>query len=318
MSDLVDYAKSELDLAFPPETRDNMQEFINNNILEIVKVFSDQGHSGMSASYVISKLTRLLKFKPLTPLTGEDSEWRDTYGNHQQNIRYSSVFREDKDNNKAYDIDAKVFSDDNGKSWYTNINSRAHITFPYMPPDKPEYVLVNKNEEENTMNSSFEKSTGTTKPGMCSPWVEYVNKVIALFGQDPMITFNWNEEEMLLSLKVRGFAKGSAIAELLPKTKKFGNVELRTEVTIIPENGRDRSEMINDAFCGNPIYDGVVDPQGVNPRPFIFFMFKPEVVQYYNDNLATPSGFTSTLYEELAREIIGSSGSERFCTSPKE
>lgn len=61
---LVEYTENEL--ARIPKDEDGMQDLINRNILEIVKAFSEQGHSGFSASYVLSKLERLLRFKPIS------------------------------------------------------------------------------------------------------------------------------------------------------------------------------------------------------------------------------------------------------------
>ena len=70
----VEYTESELTRI--PKDEDGMQDLVNRNILEIIKAFSEQGHSGLSASYVLSKLERLLQFKPISPLTGADDEWR--------------------------------------------------------------------------------------------------------------------------------------------------------------------------------------------------------------------------------------------------
>lgn len=66
---MIEYAKRELELIGKDE--DGMQELMNKNILEIVEIFSKQGHSGFSAGYALNVLERLLKYKPLTPLTGE-------------------------------------------------------------------------------------------------------------------------------------------------------------------------------------------------------------------------------------------------------
>ena len=77
---LVEYTESELTRI--PKDEDGMQDLVNRNILEIVKAFSEQGHSGLSASYVLSKLERLLRFKPISPLTGADDEWTEV---HSQN-----------------------------------------------------------------------------------------------------------------------------------------------------------------------------------------------------------------------------------------
>lgn len=44
---LVEYTESEL--ARIPKDEDGMQDLVNRDILEIVKAFSEQGHSGFSA-----------------------------------------------------------------------------------------------------------------------------------------------------------------------------------------------------------------------------------------------------------------------------
>ena len=75
---MVDYAKSELnritDKCTDKDSKE-MQEMINNDIIEIIEVFSKQGHSGFSANYAISILTKLLSGKPISVLTGEYDEW---------------------------------------------------------------------------------------------------------------------------------------------------------------------------------------------------------------------------------------------------
>jgi hypothetical protein len=106
----------------------------------MIEVFSDEGHSGFSANYAVAILQKLLKFEPLSPLTGEDSEWNliSEKENLYQNKRCSHVFRE---NGKAYDINGKVFVQENGSA-YTSRDSRVDVTFPYTP--KTEYVKVSE------------------------------------------------------------------------------------------------------------------------------------------------------------------------------
>jgi len=151
MSNLVEWAKSELDRLVKDD--DELQKAINKDILEIVEKFSEQGHSGFSASYALSIIKRLLDWKPITPLTGEESEWNDVPSyddgsNTQQNKRCSAVFRKNFDNSTAYYIDGKVFSDDGGKTWFTSRDSRVPVTFPYVVPEKPERIIL-----ENTGQS---------------------------------------------------------------------------------------------------------------------------------------------------------------------
>lgn len=121
-----------------------MQRKMNDCVIEVMEVIEKQGHSGTTVSYLSHVLDRVIKRKPLTPLTGEDSEWQDTGFNdeQEQNRRCPTVFRYYKDNKTAYDIHGKVFSDDGGKVWYTSKESTIEITFPYSPPDEPEKILL--------------------------------------------------------------------------------------------------------------------------------------------------------------------------------
>ena len=150
MSNLVKHAERELDL-LGMTGGDEYESAMRKHILHMVKEFADEGHSGFSAPYAIKILTKLMDFKPLTPLTGEDSEWNDvaSYGDgttmHWQNNRHSSVFK-DADGS-CYDIDGKVFWEwfidlETGqaiKIYYTARDSRVPVTFPYTVPDKPIY-----------------------------------------------------------------------------------------------------------------------------------------------------------------------------------
>ncbi|NBP02672.1 MAG: hypothetical protein EBU90_21645 [Proteobacteria bacterium] len=139
---LVQHAERELELLGGQD--DEMQSMMNKHILHMVKEFADEGHSGFSASYALFILTRLLDYKPIKPLTGEDDEWFD-HGHTKQNKRCSSVFK-DTDGN-CYDINGRVFwewyrDEETGqavKTYYTSYESRLPVTFPYDVPDSPVY-----------------------------------------------------------------------------------------------------------------------------------------------------------------------------------
>lgn len=139
--------------------KDEMQEDICNHVLKLLELFADEGHSGYSADYAMNLFTRLAKFEPIAPLTGEDWEWDDishlSGRTHYQNKRMSSVF---KDDTGVWQIDGRVFwewyKNDAGeviRTYYTSKNSSTPVIFPYNPPDKPEYVFVPTEEypEEN-------------------------------------------------------------------------------------------------------------------------------------------------------------------------
>ena len=150
---------------------DEMQGMICEHVLELLKVFADEGHSGSTAPYTVNLFKKLAMFEPIAPLTGKDDEWiKHDYGVEPsyQNKRRSSVFKDA--NGEAYDIDGKVFwewckrpldEDEEGypgekifKSYYTCRESRVPVTFPYTVPDKPiyEYRYSNAEPQQPTQN----------------------------------------------------------------------------------------------------------------------------------------------------------------------
>lgn len=144
---LVEYAQNELDrIGLTADSEDEMNRMMRAHILHMVNEFAEEGHSGFSASYALSILQKVLAFEPLTPLTGDDSEWIDraemSGEPHWQNKRCSRVFKEA--DGSCYDINGRVFREPNG-SCYTSRDSRVAVTFPYTP--KTEYVDVPAEQE---------------------------------------------------------------------------------------------------------------------------------------------------------------------------
>jgi hypothetical protein len=93
-------------------------------MIEVMEKFFSQWNSGGAVSVAAPILARLIAGKPLTPLTGEDSEWMihdfDNTGIYAQNIRCTSVMKTTKDG-PAFDVDLGDASE------------KVTITFPYMP-----------------------------------------------------------------------------------------------------------------------------------------------------------------------------------------
>ena len=139
---LLQHAKNELDaIGMKEDSEDDMNGAMRKHILHMVEEFSQEGHSGFSAVYAANLLSKLLKYEPLSPITGEDSEWADVSDcsgyTLYQNKRASNVF---KDENGSYDVNGKVFYDihknedgEEYKSHYTSKDSRVPVTFPYTP-----------------------------------------------------------------------------------------------------------------------------------------------------------------------------------------
>ena len=146
-SPLAKFAKEELERIgmYPGEGGYNGS--VATAIYDLIKLFSEQDHTGFTASYTIGAFYKLAMWRPLAPLTGKDDEWNDIGHGTYQNKRYSGVF---KDATGAYDIHGKIFSRDGGKTWFEDTNSWVDITFPYIVPNEPEKVYLEKEESNET------------------------------------------------------------------------------------------------------------------------------------------------------------------------
>ena len=147
-----------------------------------------------------------------------------------------------------------------------------------------------------------------------APWVSYVHRLQALFGGDPDIKVEYDGDDQSVALYVHGSAKAEALNALLPTKAVFGSVEL--EIAVVPDNAKTSvADLMHSAFSGNPLYSRVITvrPEGCS-NPISYVMFMPEVVQYWDDNLGDPNGLESTLAQELAEELLDSSGGVCYCT----
>jgi hypothetical protein len=137
---------AEQELARIPNDDDGMQELINKHIMEMVKVFCEGEYTGFTAHYVIDILDRLLRYLPLSLIEDAPEDWNEVGPGVYQHRRCPEVFK-DKNvfDGKAYILEAKVFSDDGGKTWFTNSNSREVIEFPYAVQTRAKRYLVDEN-----------------------------------------------------------------------------------------------------------------------------------------------------------------------------
>ena len=131
MSSLITHAKKEFEiLGWPGDCE--LQKMACDAVIELLEVFSAQNHSEFSANYVLKLFNKLAKFDPISPLMDTDDEWNKVSDNLWQNKRDSEVFKNDK--NEAYWVRGKIFIDKEGCA-YTSIESRVHITFPWIKPE---------------------------------------------------------------------------------------------------------------------------------------------------------------------------------------
>ena len=134
---------------------DDMQEVVCKNTLELLEVLADQHYSGATIGYALNLFTKLAQFKPLGPLTGDDSEWIEIKDNHFQNTRRGSVF---KKRGFVYDVDGRCFrygvrGGQFTRGWF----SRIPVTFPYTAPKRELITLPRKLIAKELSDQEFAK-----------------------------------------------------------------------------------------------------------------------------------------------------------------
>lgn len=141
----TNYAIREMDLAgIKGSEVDNM---LRTDVLNTLKGIENQGHSGLSIHFLHDIVSKVMLFKPLTPLLGTPDEWMNISSHYNgdfvefcfQNNRYSSVFW---DKTGIYDINVYVIEDEEGVR-YQNGFCRYYIEqFPYYPKEK---IVIKEN-----------------------------------------------------------------------------------------------------------------------------------------------------------------------------
>ena len=147
----------------------------------------------------------------------------------------------------------------------------------------------------------------TDKLKLSAPWITYAHEFEALFGNDPNVKVVYNDgDDKEITLFVQGSEKADALMQILPAKKDFGNVSVK--VTVRPANDDtyvpSKADLIAKAFDGNPVLSNIVDTGPNVAFPATYFVFANKVVQYYNDQMDNPYGVKSTLYENIARDIL--------------
>ena len=136
-----------------------------------------------------------------------------------------------------------------------------------------------------------------------------------MFGKDPDIKVEFDEDNYNIKLFVEKEDKANALVEILPIAKVFGNVVVTIEV--IPADSNEEKDILDvyqTAFAGNPVFS-YAKQQQLGPFTLDFVVFKPEVVQFFNDSLADINGNCSTLYQDIAQDIFEEDeGKVYFCT----
>jgi len=154
------------------------------------------------------------------------------------------------------------------------------------------------------------------------PWYGYHRKVKALFERDTEVQVKdlskSDDGQYNYMILVYNKEKAEAIKSILPQTVQIGNITVNVTILGPDENATSDSEksildIYNAAFSGNPIFEKTLNRQyGCFSKNFC--IFKKEVIQFWNDNLADYCGNYNGLASDIAEEIL-TADDISFCIS---
>lgn len=148
------------------------------------------------------------------------------------------------------------------------------------------------------------------------PWSIVIKKIEALFDGDPQIACNtdFNGASPKIVLACNNGDKVAALQKILPEEILFGNIELEVSIDGVPSNKAfvNKKELFETAFAGNPAFAYAFSPadDGYNWFSMVYVVFKNCVVQFFADNLNDCHGIISTLYQDIATEILTGEGTQ--------
>ena len=153
---------------------------------------------------------------------------------------------------------------------------------------------------------------------LSAPWYLFYRQINALFGEDPDVLVQYEEDENIVTLRVNGQEKAYAIAEILPTEKAFGNVVMK--INVVPANKpKTKLGIYKKAFEGNPVFSyALAVDTGMTSNTFNFVVLKHKICQFFNDNLGDPHGNYTALYEDVARDVFENPDQILFCTDVPE
>lgn len=142
------------------------------------------------------------------------------------------------------------------------------------------------------------------------PWSIFIRKVEALFDGDPQIACNtnWGSSAPSIVLACNNGDKVAALQQILPDKIEYGGVTLTIAIDGTPSNRAFTSkvDLFDTAFHNNPAYAYSMCPceDGYQWISATYVVFKNHVVQFFADNLNDCHGVISTLYQDIASEVL--------------
>ena len=156
-----------------------------------------------------------------------------------------------------------------------------------------------------------------------APWYTFGKKLKALFAQDSDIevsdVYKTNEasDKYVVDVSVLSHEKFVALDRVLVKEKRFGNVTLIISLFDLEnDTAHPGIEIFKAVFKGNPAVAEIISKPDQTGTDWHYVCFKPEVVQFFDDDMTDVNGNFTGLMEDIAKKAFEDNyRGVNFCTA---
>jgi hypothetical protein len=191
--------------------------------MAIVELFSDQDHSGFSASIATGMINRLLKWENLSPVEDKEELWVDVTDGLFQHKNAPGLFKNKGE--KPYYLDGLIFRDeDEDGGTYTSSWSKVEVELPWRPPTT--HKVVSSRYEGAPIFMIDVESIGLTGESYAIAWtvMELGGKVLeqGAYSVDPTLAEGTEKDrawvmENIPPLEITHFARAEMAEDFWSK-----------------------------------------------------------------------------------------------------
>ena len=152
-SEFIEFVKHEI--SYEKQSNNSLKK-AKNMIVKLCKLIEKEPMPDLEKQAVVKIFTKLSMGMPLTPLTGEDDEWKEVDIDGEPNVKWQNkrcprVYK--REDGTAFDSKARVFSFE-GRVWFSNADSCVDITeWPYTVKPSVRVMLKKGTEDDGTRYS---------------------------------------------------------------------------------------------------------------------------------------------------------------------
>lgn len=158
------------------------------------------------------------------------------------------------------------------------------------------------------------------KVKLSPPWDGHMSMLASFFKGDGRVRVGGGTDKGVGTIEVFDAKMYAALARVLRKNLRFGNVRLA--IRLVPADGvnRAKGEMTDIAalkvvLSKNPAFHKIVSRK-TQVGNFVYVMFKPVVLMWYNDNFGSPYKQTASVYEIAAQKVFRDELGVSYATEP--